>query len=403
MQDTKHEVSFLCLKRFIWALCLVNLYSLHVSASAQEAEKNFNHFVQLGYQPGFVLQSNAFVKGANATGEPIKHYYAGRLEFGWQTTGAEPWHQIWNYPSFGVGYYTVDYLNDDEIGSPKAIYGFVNLPVKRWERWAFSIRPGFGLSFNWKPFDPVNNPNNIAIGNFKAAYIDLAAEFSYYLSPHWDVAFSITGTHFSNGGTRKPNSGFNQIGPMVQLRYNIEKERPGFKVWDIPEYKKHHEAMYSISYGTRNVQVDPQDPALADKYGRVDFNVVTLSAAWLTQSSYKSKYGFGVDVVYDAATEGELDAGNGNVQTVDLPTIDEMRIGLYGRYEYVIHDLSLFGDVGYTIVQKGFDNQLPRLYQRIGFKYYFLEKFFVGLSVRIKDFNSADYLEWTVGYRIPKR
>ena len=400
MQSTKQKVYFLCVKRLIWTICLLNLFSLQASASEQEAEKNYHHFLQLGYQPGFVLQSNDFVRGDNATGEPITRYYAGRLEYGWQTTGAEPWHQIWNYPSFGVGYYTADYLNEDEIGKPKAIYGFVNLPAKRWKRWIFSIRPGFGVSFNWKPFDPVNNPNNIAIGNFRAAYIDLAADFSYYLSPHWDVAFSITGTHFSNGGTRKPNSGFNQIGPMVEMRYNFENDRPGYKVWDIPKYEKRHEADYSISYGTRNVQVNPQDPALSDKYGRVDFSVFTLTAKWLTQPTYKSKYGFGVDVVHDSATEGELDAGDGKVDKVDLPYIEEMRFGLFGTYEYVVHDLSIYMDVGYTIYQKGFDNQLPALYQRVGFKFYFLENFFAGLSVRVKNFNSADYLEWAVGYRM---
>ena len=389
----------LCLTRYALSVALLGLLLLQNPASAQESDADYNHFIQLGYQPGFMLQSNAFVKGSNATGEPIKYYTAGRLEFGWQTTGAKPWHQIWNYPSFGMGFYTVDYLNEDEIGNPRAIYGFVNLPVKRWERWAFSIRPGFGVSYNWKRFDPVTNPNNTAIGAFRAAYIDLGVDFSYYLDPHWDVALAATFTHFSNGGTRKPNSGFNQIGPMVMLRYNIENERPGFKVWEIPPYEKRHEAVYSISYGTRSVQVDTQNPDLVDKYARANFAVTTLSAAWLTQGSYKSKYGFGVDIVHDAGTEGQLDAGNGVVDTVDLSMIDQSRVGLYATYEYVIQNLSIFGDIGYTILQKGFDNQLPRLYQRLGFKYHFLNNYFVGLSVRIKEFNSADHLQLALGYR----
>ncbi len=382
--------------RIIVTLCLSLLQN---PAFAQDSDNNYNHFIQLGYQPGFMLQTNAFVKGSNATGEPIKYYSANRLEFGWQTTGEEAWHQIWNYPSFGVGLYSVDYHNEDEIGNPRAIYGFINLPVNRWERWTFSIRPGFGVSYNWKPFDPVNNPNNIAIGAFKAAYIDFGVDLSYYLTPHWDVAFAASFTHFSNGGTRKPNSGFNQIGPMVLLRYNIENKRPGFKVWDIPEYEKRHEAVYTVSYGTRSIKVDPLNPGMVDKYGRVNFAVTTISAAWMTQATHKSKYGFGVDVVHDSATEGQLDAGDGNVDLVNLPYLEEMRVGLFGSYEYVVHDFSIFGDIGYTVLQKGFDNQLPRLYQRLGFKYHFFDNYIAGLSVRIKEFGSADHLQWTLGYR----
>jgi hypothetical protein len=364
-----------------------------------EGKKNYHHFVQFGYQPGLMLQSNDFVRGDNATGEPIRRYTAGRLEFGWQTTGAEPWHQIWNFPAFGVGFYTVDYLNENEIGNPKAIYGFINLPVRRWDRWTLSVRPGFGVSYNWKPFDPVSNPNNIAIGDFKAAYIDLGAELSYALSPHWDAALGASFTHFSNGGTRKPNTGFNQVGPIVQMRYNFEDTRPSFTVMDVAPFEKRHEATYSIAYGTRSVGIKSDDPALIDKYGRVNFKVITLSAAWMTQVSHKSKFGIGVDLVHDSATEAQLDSGNGIVDTVRLPLLEESRLGVYGTYEYVIHDLSIFGDIGYTILQKGFDNQLPRLYQRLGFKYHFLENFFAGLSVRFKNFDSADHLQWTMGYR----
>lgn len=366
-------------------------------------EKDYRHFLQAGYQIAYVFPMNNFISGDNVAGEPITSLQAGRLEFGWQTTGSKRWHQIWNYPAFGIGHTTVDYFNEDEVGKPSAIYGFISLPVKRWDRWSFSIAPGFGVSYGWKPFDPVTNPYNQSIGAFKAAFIDINSHFTYIMSSHWDLILAMPAYHFSNGGTKKPNNGFNQIGPMVSVRYKFEPDPRHFKHWDdIPKHKRSDEIVVTGAWGLRNVKLDPDvtvPPDLEDAYFNADFNVYTLSATWLRQTSYKSKWGLGIDLVSDESTSAQADLGAGEIIEADLTGYDQTRIGLFGAYEYVIKDFAILGNIGYTVRQKGFDGQLPRAYQRVGFRYTFQNNWLVGLSVRLKEYSSADYLEWTVGHR----
>ena len=174
--------------------------------------KNNHHFTRIGYQYGTVLKTSNFAKGINLTSEPIDNYQAARIEFGWQKTGSKMWHAIWNYPTFGLGFYGVNYIGEEQLGNPLALYGFTELPLIRNGDLIFSMQLGFGLSFNWKPFDPITNPYNEAIGNFQAAYIDVGITLDYNISNQFELVAALTGTHFSNGGSQQPNWGLNQLG-----------------------------------------------------------------------------------------------------------------------------------------------------------------------------------------------
>lgn len=397
-----------CIKKgdylFFPSLFLLVLIFLHTDnlfgQDSTESTKNNHHFSRIGYQYGTVLKSNDFVKGNNLTGEPIDYYQSARIEFGWQKTGSKRWHAIWNYPTFGLGFYGVDYINEEQLGEPLAIYGFTEWPLERTKNLVFSLQFGFGLSFNWKPFDPVQNPYNEAIGNFRAAYIDVGVTLDYIISNNFGLVAALTGTHFSNGGSKQPNWGINQLGLMAMLKYKFQSVEPPYTKYDIPDYEKNNEWLISASWGIRNVHIDsPEDvPELADKYLRVDYSVFTVTSTYYWQTTWKSKFGGGIDLVHDKSVRGQIDAGDGKVEDVDVPFEDEFRVGLYGAYEFVLHDLSVLVNVGYSIIQK--EDQLPRLYQRVGAKYHFTEKFFIGLNVRFQDFGKANHLEYNIGYRL---
>ena len=81
-----------------------------------------------------------------------------------------------------------------------------------------------------------------------------------------------------------------------------------------------------------------------------------------------------------------------------MPVLDEGRVGLFGAYEFVLHDISILTNIGYSIIQKEAD--LPRLYQRVGVKYHFAEHIFGGINVRFQDFGKANHLEFNIGYRL---
>jgi hypothetical protein len=262
---------------------------------------------------------------------------------------------------------------------------------------------GFGLSFNWSPFDPVTNPYNEAIGNFEAAYIDVGVTLDYQFSSRFNVVAALTGTHFSNGGSKQPNWGMNQLGIMAMLKYRFQKEDPPYTKYNIEQYDKNHEWLISGSWGIRNVHIDspPDYPELADKYLRVNYSVITINSTYYRQISWKSKFGGGIDLVYDRSVSGQIDAGDGDVDNVDVPLLKEGRLGLFGAYEFVLHDISILANIGYSIIQK--EDELPRLYQRVGVKYHFSDRFFAGLNVRFQDFGKANHLEFNLGYRMQWR
>jgi hypothetical protein len=381
------------------ALSVVAVGAVAWADAGDSTAGSYNNYLRLGYQFGYILKSNDFVRGQNLAGEPIDWYHAGRLELGWQTAGSEPWQQVWNYPAFALGFYAVEYQNEDELGNPMAVYGTATWPLLRWARSSFSVEAGFGLSFNWKPFDPATNPYNSAIGNFQSAYIDIGFEYSHQVSRRLSLTGAFTGTHFSNGGTRQPNWGINQIGLQAWATYTFVDQIRTFPTHEVPTYEPNWEVLLQLSGGPRQVAFTPADTALADKYVRVNFAVATLSAAVNRQITYKSKLGGGLDLVYDSGTKAQLDAGDGQVDDLeDLPLGDQVRVGIFGGYEFVLHRYSVLLQLGYSVIQKGFEGQLPRLYQRLGAKYYFLNDVYGGVNVRFQDFGKATHLEYNIGY-----
>ncbi len=405
--DYNHcEMRYLKNKRkpaYHFLIFLISILLATTNLFAQDSTqlvKNFHQFGRLGYQFGTVLKTNDFVKGNNLSGKPIDYYQSARIEFGWQTTGSKMWHTIWNYPTFGLGFYGVDYVNEDELGNPLAIYGFAEWPFNRTGDLVLSMQMGFGLAFNFKPFDPVSNPYNEAIGNFRAAYIDVGVTLDYMLSNRFNLVAALTGTHFSNGGSKQPNWGLNQLGLMGMVKYRFQKDDPPYTRYEIPAYDKNNEWLISASWGVRNVHIgSPADvPELSDKYLRVDYSVFTLTSTYYRQTTWQSKFGGGIDLVYDRSVGGQIDAGDGDVDNVEVPVFDEVRVGLYGAYEFVLHDLSILVNIGYSIIQQ--EDQLPKLYQRVGVKYHFVDDFFLGLNVRFQDFGKANHLEFNLGYRL---
>jgi len=133
------------------------------AALAQDADETKfpgpSHYLRGAYQFGKVLQTNGFLKGDNQSGEPIDSFQSVRLEFGWQTDGSKDWHHVYNFPTFGIGLYGADFNNDEELGTPTSLYGFFGWPMARSGRWRFDFELAFGFTNDWKPYDPVTNPN----------------------------------------------------------------------------------------------------------------------------------------------------------------------------------------------------------------------------------------------------
>lgn len=93
---------------------------------------------------------------------------------GFQSAGNSFYDQLWRYPEWGIGYYSVSLFNDAVCGNPNALYLFVDVPFHHpgKNRWRYSYSLGGGLSYNFRPNNPQDNPWNTLIGSYNNVYIE---------------------------------------------------------------------------------------------------------------------------------------------------------------------------------------------------------------------------------------
>ncbi len=390
------------MKKFTLLLMMITFIAY--SQSDKKLKDNFfkNLSLQTGYQNGYVFATNDFIKGINAEKDIINAFQSFTIKLAKQTTGENQWEQIYKYPTYGIGIYGADFHNPEEIGTPLAIYGFFNAPFKRWNKLTFNYELGFGATFNWKSFNPVNNQYNISIGAGESFFIDVGLNLQYNLTKRLDLETGFSLTHFSNGALKKPNKGINTIGPKISLKYNFE-DRPDFIKNDIPEYEKENEWLVSFFGGIKNVIFEDATIDVIEKYEGLNFPVFGVSTVFNKQVSYKSKLGIGMSVSYNGALDAQVAVENNELDALDSPFSDKLQVSIYPSYELIVNKVSLILQPAFYLYRKNLKNNTPVFHQRIGLKYHFSDNFFAGITLRDYDFQTSDFIEWNVGYRIKCR
>ncbi len=394
-------------------ISLLLLIMLSLGLSAQETHNNDSistvkkpkryNGISLRYHAGRVLQTNDFLKGKNESNQVIDYYQALNISYSVQTDGSKEWHHIFNFPYYGVAFYNANFFNVDELGTPTALFGFMGFPFKRNKRSMWGYELGFGLTYNWEPYNKYDNPFNVAIGSYRTVYIDANLFYEYYLSPRWGLRGSFGFTHFSNGGTKKPNSGINLLSPSLEVNYKF-KDRPVLIKQPQPAYGQHYELALQLGLGASNVLYDnPNTPVNpGDEKGTADVmhSYFNFSAAVLKQATWKNKFGAGIDITYDEKNNVMVtnpeDGSQDPIVKFSDKTSEKMMLGIFGTYEFTVDRLSVASYFGVLAIKQS--NSL--LYQKFGLKYHFKNDMYLGLLVRAHNFSVAEVIEWNLGYRI---
>ena len=358
-------------------------------------------FIGLKYTPGFVLQTSDFLRGENGNSTPIRHFQAGTILLGWQSYGDKEWEQYYGYPAYGIGLYTATFPGESgELGKPNAIYGFFRGPFKRFNKVSLNYTVGLGLTYNWKPYNPVTNPWNLVIGSKQTVYIEFGTNVSIPLSKHFELVAGGVFNHFSNGSLKKPNAGVNLIAPFVQLNYQFN-ERPEFKRQPISPISKTSELTYSFSYGAKQLQLDTTGMKGVSPWNDKLFNAYNLTASWQRPVSHIVKAGFGTDLVYDETFNSTLAFDDQNQPyKVYGDFWDGISLGFFGQAEFDLNHFAAWTQLGYYVIRKNDNEDGHKLYQVVGLKFFFLKNTFVGIGIRATQFSNADFIAWTIGHRI---
>lgn len=359
---------------------------IHFSGVAQQIPTvKQQHFqLSVAYGNGKVLPTSPFVKGDNLIHKPIDKYQYMSLKAMWQNPGYTSWQRIYRSPYYGVGLSLGDFNNPLEISYPVSYYGIFGLPLVKWEIFNLFTEFQFGLTSNWKKYDPVTNHKNIVIGGGLTVHTDLGLKFFLDIGKHLDIGGGVSFIHFSNGGFERPNRGFNIATPHVELKYRFA-DRPDYKnVARAEKQKRTHDLFVMLGYGDYQLV----EHELDTNY----FAFGGLSLIYFNQLTNRFRLGGGTDLNYWWGLNAYDDG------TYAGYSFENITVGLILQPEMIIDRLTFTGGIGIYARHRNYGN-FTQLYQRLGARFDVYKNLSLGVNVRSVNFMLAEVMEFNLAYK----
>lgn len=347
-------------------------------------KKNYPAIV-LSYQDGKIIPTTDFVRGENRFSTPITHFQSYGLKFVYQNPGYKQWQRIYHAPYYGGGISYSNFHDTAEIGYPVSAYGVIGIPVFRIKKLQLYTEFQFGMTGNWKHYDPEKNPYNTVIGGGHTVHLDIGTNLTYSLSNHLDVGLGVSFIHFSNGGFERPNRGFNIWSPTFSVKY-LPNGRPDFKNIPKPVRQPRKGMLYlMLGYGDHQL--------VEHEFDTNYYAVGGLSAIYFRQFSNAFRLGAGADFNYFWGLTAKPDG------TIGPKNFDNLTAGLILQPEFMIDKLTLTGGIGIYALHLHYGD-FKMLYQRLGVNYEIYKGISLGVNIRAIHFMLAEFLEFNLGYRI---
>ena len=327
--------------------------------------------------------SHLFFDLTGGGGRLMPHYssmknLAGYVTFfnarlGLKTMGKKEWQRIYRYPDIGIGL-SHNRLTKNFLGIPTAAYSFINLPLSTELKLKLNLGIHLGLAWGFNPYSE-QNQENIAIGSKCTAYASVNLNTSFKIGRNLELLFSAGGYHYSNGNTKKPNKGINQLGAETGLRYRLQRSETELNTEPVPLLKRNSSVIAFGACGWKQEATpSPQYPA------------GSFSLGYYRSLNHKSRISSGIDLFYD---EGAL-----------FYTLKENRLenvvaaGIFGGHELTFNRLSVVTQVG--IYLRNPHPLYPFYYERLGIRYMIANRIIPSLTLKAHKLK-VDFIEWGIG------
>lgn len=354
---------------------------------------------RISYGHGRVLPTNDFLRTANNNNAPITQQRNVGAEIIFQTSSKKEWHQLFGFPKLGLGLQQTWYPQTDELGSPMALYAIIESPIHKWANsqldWAFH----FGLNMNWNPYDLENNPNNLIIGSKTTFYAHLGVIYHQNIGERFGLDASLGMTHGSNGAIKMPNAGINIFDPRIAITYDIQNEKPNLLSQKLSGFEGSNELSLSYGMGSKQLDITNADSINQAKFGGQNFTVYNFVLLYHRQVSRLSRVGAGIDFTIDPADNANGQLYGDTNSTYPAPFNEKAKLAILLSYELCLDRLSLIIQPGFYFYRTTHDPK-PFFYQRIGVRYQVYKGFYTGVSLRAVNFGQADWVEFTIGYKL---
>ena len=355
-------------------------------------------------QVGKFLGTNDYLKALDH-----RDFIGASAEITVQTDGSQEWHKRFGRPYYGGGIVAFDYLKNNDIGKPFAVYGTFGGAIKKTPTHSWNYETSAGFAFGWKPYDLREGYINQTFGSSVSIYINLGANYKYYLGKHFDLGLGLNFNHFSNGALKLPNKGMNTFSPKLSLTYHFDERQfapqdslSSFDKYSTLDVNVFGGVRHSIFYGVDpGFQADNVD--IIRKFEGKYYQNWGVETVYHRQVTYKSSLGLGIGLMYDEDYNHRFyQDENGVIQTARRFTHDNLLLNIFPSYRLSISKFAIQIQPGFYLFKKEIDRRYDKtiFYQRVGFQYTVGKNLLVGIALKSFKFHKADYIEWRIGYRI---
>jgi hypothetical protein len=342
-------------------------------------------YVEGFYHYGFVAPHHDFM--AYFINE---HVQGLQFNVGFFTAGNRYWNQSYNYPRIGVGYYHSGLGNRVVYGQLDAFYlyvdrAFLNLNKRINVRNSIS----FGVGHISKIFDLYTNSYNIAIGSKLNLFLQYSLEGTLRLTPLIQLKTGLSLIHSSNGSIKEPNKGLNLVTSFVGFQYSLGDQRnylPETHPVNPDTSKNQFNAI--LAYGRKSIS----------RLHSFEYPVYVVSFEYSRKISSTGRLGAALTGYFDRSIKKGFE--NQYVPDSSFKTSDYYSIALNPSYEMCMGRLSFLFQPG--IYLKYSFKEFGLITNRIGLRYYFRNGLLAGISIKAHWLAKADFIEWSMGYRLKK-
>ena len=341
--------------------------------------------------------------GVEALEETVESnpYNIFELRVGWRGYGRKRWQQLHNFMTYGVSLHHAAFQPYNNIlGNPTSVCLYMDYPFIRTKYFWFGLDIAVGPAFGFKPYDPVTNPDQTAIGSAINLLFQPNLNLGFKVNKRFDLAIEAGLTHYSDGRTRTPNKGVNLMGIGLKAVYNLRPfykdgrdaqylpDRPHLNKVKLPKHKDYFELIISGGVGVTGSY---------DHYETKDdtyYAAMGLTLDGAIKYAHVARAGIGFDVFFDGSLEEEYDFGN---HSSPIPIENKIYGGIHISHEFLIHRFAVITQYGRTF------RNVPgrgKSYVVAGCRYDLSEKVFLKIVLKTPTALIADFALLGAGFTI---
>ena len=318
----------------------------------------------------------------------ITHHPTGFVfAYNRKTFGLKAWESRYNYPDWGFSFVCQD-MKNYHLGENYSAYAHFNFYFLRRN---LMFRIGQGIAYTTKPYDKENNFANNAYGShlMSTTYVMLNYKRENIISG-LGLQAGISIVHYSNANVKAPNTSTNTFAFNVGVNYVLDADETQEFIPSSEDKKFTEKVKYNIAFRTGINESDVID------IGRYPFYIVSGYAD--KRLNRKSAIQMGTDVFFSRFLKELIYYYSVAFPEYDVKGDEDWkRIGVFVGHELFINKMSLVTQLGYYVYYP-YDFE-GRVYNRIGLKRYFGDKFFGAITLKSHG-AKAEAVEFGIGVRL---